>query len=60
MLHLDTTLSRIIKYKQILSSVIGKIFNQVKVYSLDKFKVFSLHLTMKRLIMLIKIWSNAG
>ena len=47
--------TRIIKYKQILSSVVGKIFNQVKIYSLKKFKVFSLHLTMKRLIILIKV-----
>ena len=47
--------SRIIKYKQILISVSEKIFNQVKIYSLDKFKVVSLHLTMKRLIIMIKI-----
>ena len=47
--------TRIVKYKQILSSIIGEIFNQVKIYSLDKFKVFSMNLSIKRLIMLIKI-----
>ena len=47
--------TRSIKYKQILSSVIGKIFDQVKIYSLGKFKVYSLHLNIKRLIILIRI-----
>ena len=47
--------TRIIKYKQILSSVNWKFFNQVKIYSLDKFKIFSLHLTLKRLIRLKKV-----
>ena len=42
--------TRNINYKQILNSVIGEFFNGVKIYSLDKFKVFSLHLTIKRLI----------
>ena len=46
--------TRIIKNKQILSSLIGKFFNQVNIYSYDKIKVFSLHLTLKRLIMSVK------
>ena len=37
------------------SSIIGEVFNQVKIDSLNKFMVFSLHLTKERLIMLIKI-----
>ena len=44
---------------KIFSSVIRKVFNQVKVCSLEKFKInlrfFYLHLIMKRLIILIKV-----
>ena len=54
--------TRITKHKQKLNFIVRKIFNQDEIYSMDKFQVFSLNLTKKRLIVMAKVknLSNAG